>query len=517
MIGYSLAILGFTAAFVMNSIHHMHMFQLNSYKHKEHYAWLKGRQRELAGIDIWYVIAAILCAGGSIGKAAGAVLLLLVAWMQRPKKAKKPLVCTRRVQRMFVTMGILFLAICILLVCLRNHHQVFPAAVLLVLLLSPLGILLADTINKPVESAINRWYIEDARKIIKSMPDMVVIGITGSYGKTSVKFYLQKLLAAKYNVLITPENYNTTLGVVRTIRTDLKATHEVFVCEMGAKNVGDIKEICELTEPDHGVITSIGPQHLESFLTIENVIRTKFELADAVPEKGMVFLNYDNEYIRNKKIDKAAVTYGVEASAAQYRPYDIQITQNGCAFKMKLDGEEKQFVTKLIGMHNVVNIAGAVAVAHKLEVPADAIVSQVRKLEGVPHRLQLLKGNQALIIDDAYNSNPSGAKAALDTLDMFDGAKIIVTPGMIELGSRQYECNRGFGEQIAKVCDYTVLVGPNQTKPIQEGLKQAGYPADRLFVAANLDEGLNRVYAWNSQGRQKVVLLENDLPDNYES
>lgn len=517
MIVYSLAILGFAAAFIMNSIYHMHMFQLNSYKHREHYAWLKGKKRELAGVYIWYMLAACLFAAGLIGKAAGAVLLLGVAWFQRPKKAKKPLVYTKRVQRMCITIGILFLVICIMLVCLRDYSLVLPLTVLWVLLLSPLGILLADTINKPVETAINRWYIEDARKIMKSMPDMKVIGITGSYGKTSVKFYLQKILSAKYDVLITPENYNTTLGVVKTIRTNLKATHEVFVCEMGAKNVGDIKEICDLVEPGHGVITSVGPQHLESFLTLENVINTKFELADAVPENGMVFLNYDNEYIRNKRVDKKTVTYGVEEPTAQYRPYDIQMTQNGSSFKMKLDGEERKFTTKLIGMHNIVNIAGAIAVAHKLEVPVDAIVNQVRKLEGVTHRLQLRKGGQALIIDDAYNSNPSGAKAALDTLAMFDGAKIIVTPGMVELGSRQYECNRIFGEQIAAVCDYTVLVGPNQTKPIQDGLRQAGYPADQLFVAANLEEGLNRVYSFNSQGRQKIVLLENDLPDNYES
>ena len=130
--------------------------------------------------------------------------------------------------------------------------------------------------------------------MLQSCSNITVIGITGSYGKTSVKFYLNKLLSAKYNVLMTPESFNTPLGVVKTIRTSLKATHEIFICEMGAKNINDIKEICDIVHPKHGVITSIGPQHLESFKTVENVVKTKFELADAIDKNGMVFLNYEN-------------------------------------------------------------------------------------------------------------------------------------------------------------------------------------------------------------------------------
>ncbi len=143
--------------------------------------------------------------------------------------------------------------------------------------------MLADRMNAPMEKAINKKYIGEAKKIIEGMPELKVIGITGSYGKTSVKFYVEKLLSVKYNVLATPENYNTTLGVVRAIRERLLPTHEVFVCEMGARNVGDISEICELVRPSIGVVTSIGPQHLESFKTIENVVKTKFELIDSLP------------------------------------------------------------------------------------------------------------------------------------------------------------------------------------------------------------------------------------------
>ena len=150
------------------------------------------------------------------------------------------------------------------------------------------------------------------------MQELKIIGMTWSYGKTSVKYYLNTLLSSRYNVLQTPGNYNTTLGVVRTIRESMKPFHEIFICEMGAREVGDIKEICDLVHPDYGIITSIGPQHLQSFHTIENVISTKFELADAVPESGKVYLNYHNKYKRNHNKNKTDVRYGIIEAVEAY-------------------------------------------------------------------------------------------------------------------------------------------------------------------------------------------------------
>lgn len=159
--------------------------------------------------------------------------------------------------------------------------------------------IVANVINHPMEAGINQHYINDAVKAEKR-PGLTVISVTGSYSKTSVKFYLQTLLQEKYNVLVTPESFNTPMGVVRTIRGSLKPTTEIFVCEMGARHVGDIKEICDMVHPNHGVITSIGPQHLETFFNMENIQKTKFELADALPEGGMLFLNGDNDYIQQQ-------------------------------------------------------------------------------------------------------------------------------------------------------------------------------------------------------------------------
>ena len=166
-----------------------------------------------------------------------------------------------------------------------------------VLALMPCLPVVCNFLNSPMEKAVNQHFVNDALSRLRQMPDMKIIGITGSYGKTSVKFYLKTLLEARYSVLMTPESFNTPMGVVRTIREHLRPDHEIFLCEMGARHVGDIKEICDMVHPDWGVITSIGPQHLETFFTMENIVHTKFELADALPDHGTLFLNGDCSYI----------------------------------------------------------------------------------------------------------------------------------------------------------------------------------------------------------------------------
>lgn len=153
------------------------------------------------------------------------------------------------------------------LVCGLGGMKRIPGLCLILVSVNLFLDIVANVINHPMEAGINQHYINDAVRKLKSVPELTVIGVTGSYGKTSVKFYLQTLLQEKYNVLVTPESFNTPMGVVRTIRGSLKPTTEIFVCEMGARHVGDIKEICDMVHPDHGVITSIGPQHLETFLT----------------------------------------------------------------------------------------------------------------------------------------------------------------------------------------------------------------------------------------------------------
>ena len=162
------------------------------------------------------------------------------------------------------------------------------------------------------------------------------------------------------------------------------------------------------------------------------------------------------------------------------------------------------------------NILGAIAVSHELGISFDELVYPVKRLEAVPHRMQILdKGNGVTIIDDAFNSNPAGARAALKTLSMFEDAlRILVTPGMIELGEREYQLNKELGEFAAGCCDIAILVGEKQAPPIKEGLLAKGFTENHIIVAADLSEAMKAAYAIQA-GRKRVILLENDLPDNF--
>ncbi len=537
-------------SFTVNFVHYMHMFQLNSYSPWEQGQWMKKNVGNIVLRHIWAVLAAayivFACAYASsytphehvledgveqivYGEAVSqfifmifsanfficsAILAVGLIFCKR-KPAKKKLVFTPRVIRMCVTSAIVYGAVCALSMIFGFESGWFMPVLCLWQIFSLFMPMIANFINKPIEKAVNNYYINDAKRIINELPNTTVIGITGSYGKTSTKFYLNKLLSAKYNVLMTPESYNTTMGVVKTVRGSLNASHEIFICEMGAKGVGEIKEICDIVHPKHSMITSIGEQHLETFKSVENIIKTKFEIVDCITD-GTVVLNYDNEFIRSHGTDKNKITYGIGDGNYNYKATDIKVSPKGTSFTVIHKGESYEFSTKLLGSHNVQNIVGAIAMAHFMGVPMRDLVFPVKRLECVPHRMEILdKGNGVTVIDDAFNSNPAGARAALGTLAMMeDCERILVTPGMVELGEREYDLNRELGEFAADCCDAAILVGERQAPPIKEGLLKKGYPEDKIYVVKSLNEGIKIAYGLN-QGRKRVILLENDLPDNY--
>ncbi len=508
-----------SAAYVyVQAVYFVHMLQLNSYRPERYAAWRReNRDRLLSPLRLAAPLLLLLFAGltplmGGWAAIAAVIPLGLFALLNVPPRAKKPLVFTHRVMRLFGTLALLFAiaAAAAWLLPLWAAPAVYGAFSFPVFW----WVALANRINGPLERALANRYVRDARRRLENSPRLTVIGITGSYGKTSAKNFLHALLSVKYNVLMTPESYNTTMGVVRTIREQLRPSHQIFIAEMGAKNPGDIREICDLVRPRYGMITSIGEQHLETFGTVENIIRTKFELADALPPEGRAFLNYDNLHIRGRIVKNVpTVTYGVEGDAgAMYTASDIAVDAGGSRFTVTAPGgESRVFTTRLLGVHNIQNLVGCIAVAHTLGLTLEELVYPVRMLKPVPHRLQLLPNGY---IDDAYNSNPAGFRAALDVLSRFEGQRVLVTPGMVELGQRQAELNRELGAYAAPRCDYVVLVGEKQAPPLLEGLTAAGFAAQRIFVAKTLQEGLNWVNGLPFD-RLRTVLLENDLPDNF--
>ncbi len=512
---YSLIAL-YIAIYVLRTIYYTHIFQLNSYKPPVQIKWLLKNKVGFFKNSFLLIISVIVALFLKIDLVC--CIIAIVAFVATivlniPKKAKKPLVYTNRVKRLLITNALLLIAEIMITLYLIPTLSLKIVGLAVFLIISPLTLLLCNYINKPLENSINRYYINDAKKIIKDHKSLVTIGVTGSYGKTSVKYILGTLLEAKYNVLITPESYNTTLGVTKVIRSSLRATHDIFVCEMGAKNIGDIKEICDIVHPKHGIITSIGPQHLESFKTLDNVKKTKFELADSLPATGKLFLNGVDGNTLSYEHEHPAISFGL-SSDCDYYADRLTVTSSGTSFFMNHNGESVEFNVSLIGAHNVLNIVGALAVCCELGIELSKLPPYARKIKPVEHRLKLSKRVNLTVIDDAYNSNPSGAKAAVDTLSLFNMKKIIITPGMVELGSLQYEENYKFGENIAKVCDFVVLVGQKQTEPIYKGLIDAGYSESQIFVADNLTVAADKAFGLYPD-EEKVVLFENDLPDNY--
>ncbi|MDR0950289.1 MAG: UDP-N-acetylmuramoyl-tripeptide--D-alanyl-D-alanine ligase [Candidatus Ancillula sp.] len=477
---------------------YLHMFQLNSYDTKEHLDWFS---RE-----------------GNFVKT--------VFKVRQVKKAKKPLVWTSRVKRLEATIEILLILSLLLSFLVSSWFVIFLAVVFF---FAPI---FANWINYPIESYIRNWYIKDAKRILKASPDLLVIGITGSYGKTGVKNYLTKLLNSKYNVLMTPASYNTPMGIVKTIRNDLRSYHEIFVCEMGAKKVGEIKELCDIVNPTIGIITAIAEQHLETFGSLNNILKTKFELADAVRGKGPVFLNFDNSHIQEKipTLNQTFVKYGTKEGADVlgakiganslgtkfdiiFSDYFNSLNKNNLN-SLKKSANLEKLSTPLLGVHNVTNLAGAIAVAKYLGVEDADIRYELRKIKSVEHRLSLKKVGETLILDDAFNSNPDGSKAAIDTLGLFfDRLKILVTPGMVELGAKEDYYNQEFGKYAAGICDVVILVGDLQTKSIQQGLADSKFTGD-MIITDTVVEALARAHSYETT-KKRAILIENDLPDNY--
>ncbi|MCM1132161.1 MAG: UDP-N-acetylmuramoyl-tripeptide--D-alanyl-D-alanine ligase [Ruminococcus flavefaciens] len=514
------------------ALREFHMLQLNGYKTPEHSWWMKKNyKRYVFPLACFLLQFILLLTGASVPMiTAFSLFNISIALANKPgKKFKKPFVYTARVKRMLTTF---FILIAIIFACAvfvgyqkckceawREHIFTNPLSYILIgsaLYLTPVLVPLANIINKPIETYIQHWFINDAKRILSEMPDLHKVGITGSYGKTSMKFYLSELLASQYETLKTPESFNTPMGVTITVRRDLKPTHEYFICEMGARRVHEIKELCGIANPHDGIITSVGPQHLETFGSIENVVNTKFELADSVSPLGKIYLNGDNELIRAKVPEYTnAITYGLQ-EGNDWRATDVTVSDRGTEFTVTSpDGKSCRYTTKLLGEHSVLNLTGAIAYAVGTGIPMEKLVLPVKRISAVPHRLQLLdKGNGVTFIDDAYNSNPSGCRAALSVLKLFDACRILVTPGMVELGAKQEELNYEFGQEASEACDYIVLVGRNQTVPIYNGIKDSGYNMEQVYVADNLNDALAKVQAYQTD-RKKIVLLENDLPDNY--
>ena len=496
----------------------MHWFQLESYQLPGYFRSLRRKWKEalLPGLLLTPLAALLrfgLEAGALWQRLAGGVLLAFFGWavgrLTAVDKAKKKFAVTARVKRL----GGAMILVCFLLLLpgfWDGRRWLLPLALPLLLALAALAVW-------PVERCIYELYFQDARRKLKARPDLTVIGITGSYGKTSVKFILHTMLSVKYQVLTTPSSFNTPMGLTRVIREKLDNTHQVFIAEMGARHVGDIKELVDMVHPTVGLLTSVGPQHLETFHDIETVARTKNELIEGIEKVGgTACFALDGAWV-SRLFEQASckkMSAGLKGAKLDMRADDVTCGPFGSQFTLRnAYGETVRCTTRLLGRHNIQNITLAACAAAALGMSMQEIARGIARIEPVEHRLQLISTVSGSIIDDAFNSNPDGAKAALEVLSQFEGRHIVVTPGMVEQGENEAALNREFGRQMAGAAHVAVLVGKKHTRPIQEGLIEAGMKPENIYVVSSLDEATGILSKVSLPG--DVVLFENDLPDNY--
>lgn len=517
---------------VLAILKQVHIMQLNSYNLDQQVIWYKKNFASFA-LNIALLVSTILFYELRFILAYYLIIISLIGMLIEniPRKQKRKLVFTARIKRLIFVCVLLF-AVLILGFWFKSNNVKY---VLYITALSPVIIFVAFLICLPMENSFRRKFMNEAKKIIDANDDLCVIGITGSFGKTSVKYYLDRILKSKYSVCKTPESFNTAMGATLTIKNDLRNIDDIFICEMGARRVGDIKEICDIVSPSSCILTDVGNMHLDTFKNIDNVLKTKFELVDAVCENvnkvGYILLNGDNDLIRKNAATyenkgKNILFYGLNSNNDFYAK-DIECNDRGTKFKFvvnvdnkrRSDGspiENKEFdiETSLLGKYNIMNLVAAISFSLLLYVDKDDILSAVRKIEAVPHRLQILpydKNN--VIIDDAYNSNPRGARNAVDVLASFEGyTKVIITPGMVELYDKQDEENESFAEYAGAKVDYAIVVGHTNRLALDRGFEKT-LSKDRIIDIEKVEAAI--FYARNNISGKKVILLENDLSDNY--
>lgn len=497
------------------------IIQLSGYRARGVKAWWKGSKMDVivryASLMLFSFIAMIVYTGcfGTFAWArycAPALYAVIAAVFiySAGKSGDNGVVPTGRAVRLVCVNMILSLGLGALVAWASYYDVYFQTLTAALAAFIPLSTLAANFITYPFENLNNKKYVKMARAALdKKSP--VVIGITGSFGKTSAKNMLKAMLERKYTVLATPGNYNTPMGICKTVNGML-ADEQVFIAELGARYKGDVKELCGIVRPKYGIITAVGDMHIETMGSRAGVADVKYELGTALPADGLLVLNGYNLDCK-ALYDRASACRKHVTGEDDAVKYDkLVIDGGGTAFELVINGAAYPVKTSLLGAHIPELACVCAALATELGVAPEDIVSAIESMPQVEHRLQLIPSADpaVTVIDDAYNSNPVGAKNALEVLGMFDGKKIIITPGFVELGAIEKDCNRTFGAQIAAVCDYAFLVG-SRAEDIKKGALLAGMNEGTISTFPCRDDAVKALAEITGQ---KTVLFANDLPDN---
>ncbi len=517
------ALVGFTVFAARRLLTYLHLFQQEEYDGSRFVAWIADNRafdRRLSLVLLAIVAAQIaipegIAPGWLFAALAGAACLGAAALERNPlTEAKKKLAMTARARRIYA----LALALVVAVGAVAALASEFVAVWIVAVQVVPLALVGANLLLQPFEARVQRRYWREARETLAQV-NPTIIAITGSYGKTSIKHILGHILETAGPTLITPGSVNTAMGIARVIRERLQPQHRYFVVEMGAYGVGSIRRLCELTPPQIGIVSAIGKAHYERFKSLDAVARAKFELAEAVSDNGgtLVVAADTLEFAGPRDFverHRAMVVTVGEGATADLVIAALRQETDGIVAEIAWRGVRYELRAPLFGLHHGHNIALAFAAAASLGAPPEDIVASLKSTPQIAHRLEVKRqANGTILIDDAYNSNPVGfasALALLDTLRRPDGRRILVTPGMVELGSEHEAEHSRIGRLAAEHADILVAVAPHRVAPLAAAFAQAA-PAREIVSCASFAEA--RIWLDRNLTGHDVVLIENDLPD----
>ncbi len=466
------------------------------------------------------------------------LLTVFILQFCQKKPQKNKLVFTKRFVRYFVLTNLLLLIYLVLICIFVKNVIVFKYLFLNFWLISFFILMISHILILPLEKLIKQFYIKKAQKKLKKMPNLKIIAITGSFAKTSVKNYLAEMLKTKYKVCASPNSFNTEMGVTKVILNYLKNDDQILILEFGADHNHDIKKLCKIAMPDYAILTGVTNQHLKTFKTFYNLIKTKFELVKFAKKDATFVFNFDNKITRNfyerchsknkylvsidayfdntfynnfEENEQKSGTKKIEKPFSKINLFArlIECKFNETTFYLCSQNEPIFCKTKLLGKHNITNILLSAQMAQILGVSLNEISKVIQTLSPAPHRLNLIENAGKYILDDSFNANPEGVKMAISVLKTFGGKKIVITPGLVELGNEQEKENIILGKLLKEI-DYVFVVGKTNKNAILKGLENS---KNKIYCCENLDEATQKLKSVFFEG--DCVLFLNDLPDNY--
>ena len=375
----------------------------------------------------------------------------------------------------------------------------------------PFMLVLSNILLSPIEIFVKHHYVAEAKSILNKYKP-IVIGITGSFGKTSTKNILNHILSSVASSMTTARSINTLMGITQVIREELKPSYKYFIVEVGTSKKGRIKKICNLVKPQYGILTAIGSAHFESFKSKDAIAREKFDLIKSV-------INNNGSYIINSALVDEKYIKRFHADRTDFAVSNIDVSSKGISFELKYNRQKYKISAPIFGIHQAQNISLAFIMALKLGIPADTIIASLKTLPQTEHRLEVKQQDGLTIIDDAFNSNIDGFKSALSTLKILasekKGRAILITPGMVELGQEHDSQHKEVAKTALDTCDIVIAVVPERIKAFVDKFTAEKSVNQEIILVNTLAEA-RKWLAANSK-HNDVVLYENDLPDVFEA